>query len=98
MATNGTKERKAIIFAADVVAYSKHIEQDQLGTLNSLAACETIIKNLFQKHNARLFNTGGDSFFAEFESEKIQIMDDYIKSNLENFDNKDLKFSSKLKK
>ena len=35
---------------------------------------------------------------AEFESEKIQIMDDYIKSNLENFDNKDLKFSAKLKK
>ena len=35
---------------------------------------------------------------AEFEIEKIQIMDDYIKSNLENFDNKDLKFSSKLKK
>ena len=35
---------------------------------------------------------------AEFESEKIQIMDDYIKSNLKNFDNKDLKFSSKLKK
>ena len=35
---------------------------------------------------------------AEFESEKIQIMDDYIKSNLEKFDNKDLKFSSKLKK
>ena len=35
---------------------------------------------------------------AEFESEKIQIMDDYIKSNLENFDSKDLKFSSKLKK
>ena len=35
---------------------------------------------------------------AEFESEKIQIMDDYIKINLENFDNKNLKFSSKLKK
>ena len=35
---------------------------------------------------------------AEFENEKIQIMDNYIKSNLENFDNKDLKFSSKLKK
>ena len=35
---------------------------------------------------------------AEFENEKIQIMDDYIKNNLETFDNKDLKFSSKLKK
>ena len=35
---------------------------------------------------------------AEFESEKIQIMDDYIKSNLEKFDDNSLKFSSKLKK
>ena len=35
---------------------------------------------------------------AEFETEKLKIMDDYIKSNLEKFDDKDLKFSSKLKK
>ena len=35
---------------------------------------------------------------AEFETEKLQIMNDYIKNNLEKFNNKDLKFSSKLKK
>ena len=35
---------------------------------------------------------------AEFESDKTQIMDNYIKSNLEKFDDKNLKFSSKLKK
>ncbi len=35
---------------------------------------------------------------SEFENEKIQIMDNYIKSNLEKFDDKNLKFSSKLKK
>ena len=35
---------------------------------------------------------------AEFETEKLQIMDDYIKSNLKKFNDKDLKFSSKLKK
>ena len=35
---------------------------------------------------------------AEFETEKILVMDNYIKSNLEKFDNKDLKFSTKLKK
>ena len=35
---------------------------------------------------------------AEFENEKIQIMDNYIKKNLEKFDDKNLKFSSKLKK
>jgi acyl-CoA thioester hydrolase len=35
---------------------------------------------------------------AEFEEEKIQIMDNFIKANKSKFDDKDLKFSSKLKK
>ena len=35
---------------------------------------------------------------SEFESEKIQIMDDYIKNNKKKFDDTNLKFSSKLKK
>ena len=35
---------------------------------------------------------------AEFETKKLQIMDDYIKSNLKKFNDKGLKFSSKLKK
>ena len=35
---------------------------------------------------------------SEFETEKVQIMDDYIKTNQDKFDNSNLKFSSKLKK
>jgi len=35
---------------------------------------------------------------AEFESEKIKIMNEFIKVNKNNFDDKDLKFSTKLKK
>ena len=35
---------------------------------------------------------------AEFEDEKIKIMDDFILKNKINFNNKDLKFSTKLKK
>ena len=35
---------------------------------------------------------------AEFEEEKIQIMDNFIKENKSKFSDKDLKFSSKLKK
>ena len=35
---------------------------------------------------------------SEFETEKVQIMDDYIKSNQDKFNNSDLKFSTKLKK
>ena len=35
---------------------------------------------------------------SEFELEKVSIMEDFIKTNQDKFDNSDLKFSSKLKK
>ena len=35
---------------------------------------------------------------SEFEGDKLEIMDNYIKNNKEKFDNTNLKFSSKLKK
>jgi acyl-CoA thioester hydrolase len=35
---------------------------------------------------------------TEFESEKIKIMDNFINQNKNNFDNENLKFSSRLKK
>jgi acyl-CoA thioester hydrolase len=35
---------------------------------------------------------------ADFEDEKKRIMNEYIKINKDNFNNKDLKFSTKLKK
>ena len=35
---------------------------------------------------------------SEFETEKVNLMDAYIKKNQADFDNTDLKFSSKLKK
>ena len=68
---NSTKEidRKiAVIFATDVVNYSKHMEIDESETVQNLRACEKILNKLFDKFDARLFNTGGDSFLAEFSS------------------------------
>ena len=35
---------------------------------------------------------------SEFETDKVQIMDDFIKTNQDKFNNSDLKFSTKLKK
>ena len=35
---------------------------------------------------------------SEFEGNKIEIMDDFIEKNKYNFNNEDLKFSSKIKK
>jgi len=62
-------ERKiAVIFATDVVGYSKHMEADESETIHNLRACEAILTGLFERHDGRLFNTGGDSFLAEFPS------------------------------
>ena len=68
MADEKIKRKIAVIFAADVVDYSKHMETDETDTVRSLRECEQILKNLFSAFGGRLFNTGGDSFFAEFSS------------------------------
>ena len=57
-----------IIFATDVVVYSKHMEADESETVKNLRVCEKLLTGLFKKHKGRLFNTGGDSFLAEFSS------------------------------
>lgn len=57
----------AVIFATDVVGYSKHMEADESGTIKSLRACEKILTELFDKHKGRLFNTGGTLFLQSFQ-------------------------------
>ena len=52
---------------SDVVLF-KHIETDENATIKNLRACESLLNNLFEKYKAFVFNTGGDSVFAEFES------------------------------
>ena len=67
--SNDDIDRKiAVIFATDVVGYSKHMEKDEDATLASLNACNKIIEPIIKKQKGRIFNTGGDSVFAEFPS------------------------------
>ena len=62
-------ERKiAVIFAADVVGYSKHMKNDEDNTLRSFKSCKKILERLFEEHGGLIFNTAGDSILAEFTS------------------------------
>ena len=47
---------------------AKHMETDESEAVKNLRACEKILLTLFECYKARLFNTGGDSFLAEFPS------------------------------
>ena len=44
------------------------MEADESETIHNLRECGSILTDLFEKHDGRLFNTGGDSFLAEFPS------------------------------
>jgi len=68
MAREKIERKIAVILATDVVGYSKHMEAKESETIHNLRACEGILTGLFAKHDGRLFNTGGDSFLAEFPS------------------------------
>ena len=58
----------AVIFVADVVGYSKHMEKDENATLKAYAECEKILKACLKKYKGSIFNTAGDSALAEFPS------------------------------
>ena len=58
----------AVIFIADVVGYSKHMEKDENATIKSYNACEKILDKLLKKYRGSVFNTAGDSVLAEFPS------------------------------
>ena len=68
MAQKSIDRKIAVIFATDIVGYSKHMESNENATIINLRSCEEIFVRLLEKHRGRLFNTGGDSFLAEFQS------------------------------
>ncbi len=61
------ERRLAAILAADVVGYSRLMEQDEAGTFERLRAHR---KELFEpeieKHHGRIFKLMGDGLLAEF--------------------------------
>ncbi len=58
----------AVIFVADVVGYSKHMEKDENATIESYNECEKTLNKLLKKYKGSVFNTAGDSVLAEFHS------------------------------
>ena len=62
------KRKLATILATDCVSFSKHMEEQEEKTLDSIKACRDIIDPLIAKYSGRIFHTAGDSVIAEFDS------------------------------
>src|SRR5262245_62462630 len=69
MAEERIQRRLAAILAADVVGYSRLVEQDEAGTLAALKARrKQILEPLLAKHQGRVFKVTGDGVLVEFAS------------------------------
>src|SRR5215475_11945146 len=69
MAEERAQRRLAAILAADVVGYSRLMEQDEDGTVAALAdRRKAILKPLLAKYRGRIVRLMGDGTLAEFAS------------------------------
>jgi len=69
MAEERAQRRLAAILAADVVGYSRLMEQDEAGTLAALKERrKEVLEPLVGRHRGRIFKVAGDGVFVEFGS------------------------------
>ena len=62
-------ERKlAAILSADVVGYSRHVAEDEVGTVRRLTAYRDEVDLLVTQHRGRVVDAPGDNLLAEFPS------------------------------
>jgi adenylate cyclase len=62
------KRRLTTVLCADVHGYSRLMEADEAGTLETLRRYRTAMKGLVERHDGRIVNTWGDAVIAEFSS------------------------------
>ena len=68
MSRAATERRLAAILSADVVGYSRLMQQDDQGTLAALTAARERFAEAAASHGGRIVNAPGDSILADFTS------------------------------
>lgn len=68
MTDSKVKRRLTTVLCADVYGYSRLMEADETGTLETLRRYRTAIAGLVDRHDGRIVNTWGDAVIAEFAS------------------------------
>jgi adenylate cyclase len=71
---DGTQKRLAAILAADVVGYTRLMEEDSDGTVAAWQVARTeIIDPSIARHNGRIVKHTGDGFLAEFSTVQAAV-------------------------
>jgi len=81
MSSKEIDRKIAVIFATDVVGYSKLMENDEDHTIKAIRVCKEILETLFKEHGGRTFNTERRMIYGIMEehlSMKIMILQIFI--------------------
>ncbi|WP_170481749.1 adenylate/guanylate cyclase domain-containing protein [Ruegeria arenilitoris] len=62
------ERRLTTVFVADIVGYSRLVEDDEEGTLERLRQSRVSVEASIASHHGRVFGSAGDSVLAEFSS------------------------------
>ena len=68
MAGEGFKRKLAAILSADVVGYSRLMEENEEATIRTITEYRKIISEQVKKHEGRVVDSPGDNVLAEFAS------------------------------
>jgi adenylate cyclase len=68
MTDDRVKRRLTTVLCADVHSYSRLMEADETGTLETLRRYFAAMAQLVERHDGRIVNTWGDAVIAEFAS------------------------------
>ena len=68
MTQEGFKRKLTAILSADVVGYSRLMDDNEEATVRTLNAYRDLMKTLIQKQRGRVVDTTGDNLLAEFTS------------------------------
>src|SRR6516165_11350068 len=66
--TDKVKRRLTTLLCADVEGYTRLMEADEAGTLETLRRYRAAMATLIERHDGRIVNTWGDAVIAEFPS------------------------------
>jgi len=92
------KRKLAVIFAADVVGYSRLMHADEEATVKTLSEYREIMNGFIVRHEGRVLDMVGDSALAEFGSAveavrcAIAIQEEIATRNVELPDDRKLRF------
>ena len=98
MAESGQRRKLAAILSADVVGYSRLMQDDDTATVETLTKYRAIFSDFVNRHEGRIVDSPGDNILAEFDSPveavqcAVEIQNELSRRNLQLADHRQMHF------